>query len=265
VSGVAGNPRDLSTRTGHHVCVPLTISVLADRSDLVEAMWDMPNSWPEFMRHDPIGGLFYGNLETRFPEYVLVAEEDPGEVVACAYSIPFALGGDPLPDNGWDFAIRNGLLTSLRGQQPDAISAVEIAVRPDRQGTGVSRQMLEAMRDNAARRGFAELLAPVRPTGKADVNEPMSTYAFRIREDGLPIDPWLRVHVRAGGRIEKVAPRSMVVPGTLEEWREWTGLPFDETGPVVVPRALAPVHCDVEHGVAVYVEPNVWVVHRTGD
>ena len=42
------------------------------------------------------------------------------------------------------------------------------------------------------------------------------------------------------------------------------GLPFDSTGPVVVPRALAPVHCDVEHGVAVYVEPNVWARHRTG-
>jgi hypothetical protein len=55
----------------------------------------------------------------------------------------------------------------------------------------------------------------------------------------------------------------MVVPGTLEEWRAWTGLPFHETGSVLVPRALAPVHCDVEHGVAVYVEPNVWVVHRT--
>ncbi len=41
-------------------------------------------------------------------------------------------------------------------------------------------------------------------------------------------------------------------------------LPFDPTGPVLVPRALTPVHCDLEHGVAVYVEPNVWVVHPTG-
>ena len=73
------------------------------------------------------------------------------------------------------------------------------------------------------------------------------------------------VRPRFGGRIDKVAPRSMVVPGTLEEWREWTGLPFDETGPVLVPQALVPVHCDLEHEVATYVEPNVWVVHRTGD
>jgi GNAT superfamily N-acetyltransferase len=249
----------------HDTHVSLKISVLSDRRDLVEAMWNMPNSWPEFMRHDPIGGLFYGNVETRFPEYVLVAQDDRGEVVASAYSVPFVRHGGALPDNGWDFVIRNGLLASLRGQQADAISAVEIAVRPDRQGSGVSHEMLAAMRANAARRGFAELVAPVRPNAKADVHEPMSTYAFRVREDGLPADPWLRVHVRAGGRIERVAPRSMVIPGTLEEWREWTGLPFDKTGPVLVPHALAPVHCDVEHGVATYVEPNVWVVHRTGD
>ncbi len=241
----------------------LTISVLADRPDLAEAMWDMPNSWPEFMRHDPIGGLFYGNVETHLAEFVLVAQDEAGEVVAGAYSVPFVLGDDPLPDNGWDGVIRNGLLASISGQETDALSALEIAVRPDRQGTGISRQMLDALRDNGARRGFAELVAPVRPNGKTDVHELMSTYAYRVRGDGLPLDPWLRVHVRAGGRIANVAPRSMVVPGTLQEWREWTGLPFDQTGPVLVPRALAPVHCDVEHGIATYVEPNVWVVHST--
>lgn len=250
---------------GHDVDVSLNISVLADRRELVEAKWNMPTSWPEFMRHDPIGGLFYGNVETRFAEYVLVAQDDAGEVVACAYSVPFVLEDAVLPDNGWDFVIRNGLLASLRAQRANAISAVEIAVRPDSQGAGVSHEMLVALRDNAARRGFAELVAPVRPNGKADIHEPMSTYAFRVREDGLPVDPWLRVHVRAGGRIAKVARRSMVVPGTLEEWRDWTGLPFDRTGPVLVPGALAPVHCDVEHGVATYVEPNVWVVHRIED
>ena len=46
------------------------------------------------------------------------------------------------------------------------------------------------------------------------------------------------------------------------DWRGWTGLPFDTTGPVEVPQALAPVHCDVAQDQAVYVEPNVWVHHR---
>ena len=73
----------------------------------------------------------------------------------------------------------------------------------------------------------------MRPNGKTDVARADGDYAFRTRDDGLPVDPWLRVHVRAGGRIDRVAPRSMGIPGTVEEWREWTGLPFDTTGPVV--------------------------------
>ena len=83
------------------------------------------------------------------------------------------------------------------------------------------------------------------------------------REDGLPADPWLRTHVQAGAQIIGVAPRSMVITGSLEQWRTWTGLPFDASGPVRVPGALVPVHCDVAADLAVYVEPNVWVRHRT--
>lgn len=54
----------------------------------------------------------------------------------------------------------------------------------------------------------------------------------------------------------------MTISGTLAEWREWTGLPFDHTGDVLVPFALNPVHCDVAHDHAVYVEPGVWVHHE---
>ena len=56
--------------------------------------------------------------------------------------------------------------------------------------------------------------------------------------------------------------RGMVIPGTLAEWRSSTGLPFDTSGPAVVPHALVPVHCDTVHDHAVYVEPAVWVHQR---
>jgi hypothetical protein len=158
--------------------------------------------------------------------------------------------------------IRRAVRTLASGDKPDTISAIEISIKPGLQGSGLSKQMVAAMRANAGRLGFTELLAPVRPNGKKDPSVPMSDYAFLVREDGLPVDPWLRVHVRAGGRIEQIAPRSMVIPGTLAEWRAWTGLPFDRSGPVNLPFALAPVMVDVEHDHAVYVEPNVWVRHK---
>jgi len=118
------------------------------------------------------------------------------------------------------------------------------------------------MRTAAIDAGFAELVAPVRPNGKHLMPEmPMAEYVQRTRPDGLPEDPWLRVHVRAGASIASMAPASMAVAGSLAQWRTWTGLPFDTSGPVLLPQALVPVHCDVDHDVAVYVEPNVWVRH----
>lgn len=238
----------------------LRISVLADRPELLEPMFEAESAWPEFMRNDPISNLFYGMLDL-FGETVLVAQDEAGNVVAQAIAAPFHHPDGELFDDGWDGVIRRAIRTRLRDQKPDTISAIEISITPGLQGTGLSKVMLGAMRDNAGRLGFTELLAPVRPNGKQDPTVPMSDYAFRVRPDGLPVDPWLRVHVRAGAVIERVAPRSMVIPGTLDEWREWTGLPFDKPGPVHVPRALAPVMVDLEQGHAVYVEPNVWVRH----
>ena len=92
----------------------------------------------------------------------------------------------------------------------------------------------------------------------------MREYAARVRDDGLPEDPWLRLHVRAGGTIERVCPRAMTISGTLAEWRDWTGLPFDTDGDVELPFALNPVHVSLAHDHAVYVEPGVWVHHRVG-
>jgi len=244
--------------------VNLRCVVLADEPSLEEAMWAMPSSWPEFMLHDPIGNGYYAALDL-FAEHVLVCFDETGDVVAKAFSVPFHLDGGDLPADGWDGVVRRGLAGRLPGgREPNAVSAVEIAVRPDMQGHGLSSQVLAALRDNARRLGYAELVAPVRPSGKTDPHQPMTEHAAAVRADGLPADPWLRVHVRAGGRIDQVASRSMVIPGTLEEWRAWTGLAFDRTCPVEVPGALTPVYCDVENGTAVYVEPNVWVRHRTG-
>lgn len=125
-------------------------------------------------------------------------------------------------------------------------------------GRGLSYRMLSAR--TAGRQGHDALPAPVRPTAKhLDPRVPMAEYLRRCRDDGLPADPWVRVHVKAGGTIEKVAPASMTVSGA--QWRQWTGLPFDRDGCVEIPGALTPVHCDTAHDRAVYVEPNVWIRH----
>jgi GNAT superfamily N-acetyltransferase len=144
----------------------------------------------------------------------------------------------------------------------DALSALDITLRPSHRGRGASRLVLDALRQRAGALGYKRLFAPVRPTAKhLEPFAPFAEYVARTTAEGLPADPWLRVHARAGGRIVKVAATSMVVAGTIADWRRWTGMEFAASGPVAVSGALVPVHVSLEQGHAVYVEPNVWVRH----
>ncbi|MEV0157412.1 N-acetyltransferase [Micromonospora sp. NPDC050686] len=244
----------------------IDISSLAERPDLAPLLDEgFDRAWPEFMLWDPMGALYYAVANDLYPQFVFAAVDsaDPGRAVARAYAVPLRWTEDVLPDGGWDRMIQRATLNRLTDATPTIVSALEICVRPDRRGSGLSALMLAAMREAVAKMGYDTLVAPVRPSGKhARPDLPMTEYAAQVRDDGLPVDPWLRVHVRAGGTVERVAGRSMTISGSLADWRRWTGLPFDRSGPVHVPGALVPVHCDVAHDHAVYVEPNVWVRHR---
>jgi GNAT superfamily N-acetyltransferase len=246
--------------------VTVLVTTMAERPHLRPLLgapqWD--GAWPEFMNYDPWAGLYYDDT-TRWAKHVLIAT-DGDDVVAKGYSIPFAFPTErrtELPADGWDAVIRWGRQDFDLGVTPTCASALEITIMPSHRGTGLSRVMVETMCRTVGELGYPDLYAPVRPTAKSTQPElPMREYIEQRRPDGLPTDPWLRVHERVGGQILGVCPTAMTITGTLEQWREWTGLPFDRSGDVLVPHALVPVHVDVENDHAVYVEPNVWVRHR---
>lgn len=263
-------------RPCYPLLVPFRVFTLAERPDLAEGFRDadFARAAPAFLRHDPLAPLYFGpgRLEHHHAfALVAVDEAAPNSVIARAASVPFAFGPgcgvagrEQLPSGGWDTVIRWADEDRLLGRRPTAVSTLEISIRPERQGQALAALLLRALRDNAQAQGFGVLYAPVRPAEKdLEPRVPMRDYAARLRpEDGLPTDSRLRVHVRLGGEIVGVAPYSMTVPGTLAEWRGWTGLPFDVSGELIVPGALAPVHVSVEQDCAVYVEPGVWLRHR---
>jgi len=251
----------------------IAIATFSQRPDLLDKVFgpEIQSAVPEFMRHDPAGALYYGNGQLdRYREFGLVAVDlaEPDRPVARAFSVPFAFrdgtrGREELPDGGWDAVIRWADEDRRAGRPAKAVSALEIMVAPRLQRRGTSRLMLAALRGNAKRLGFSDLYAPLRPTDKhCEPLTPFADYAARQRDDGLPHDSWVRTHVRAGARIVKVAPHSMVITGTIAEWRRWTGLGFTASGPTIVPGALSPVHVSLEQDHAVYIEPNLWVHHR---
>jgi len=243
--------------------VDFLISSLEQRPDLLSRLTGFADAWPEFMHHDGVSSLFYDHVVPAYPQHCLIGL-DRGEPVAAAYSFPFTWAADPqvaLPA-GHDAVIALAVADRLAGRTGNLATAVEVTVRADRRGTGLSARMLDGLREQTRRLGYPSLVVPLRPSGKPEhPDAPITEYARWTRPDGLPVDPWLRVHVRAGARIVGVAPRSTTIVGTLAEWRAWTGLPFDAPGPVRVPGALVPVHCDPTHDLATYVEPNVWVHH----
>jgi len=242
----------------------LVITPLAERPSLLPSMYEIADTWPAFVPHDPVAEALLSRVAEDFPQYCVVAT-DGDRVVARGLSVPFdarADGREEMPDKGWDQVLVWAFHDRRRGRPPTVSSALEITIDTAYLGRGLSSRMLAALKDAVGGQGHDVLLAPVRPTAKhLEPRVPMAEYVRRRRDDGLPTDPWLRVHVRAGGSIQRIASASMTVSGSLAQWRQWTGLPFTEDGPVEVPGALVPVHCDTGHDQAVYVEPNVWVRH----
>jgi GNAT superfamily N-acetyltransferase len=239
----------------------LCITTVADRPDLAGRSVDA-GPWPAFMRHNRVSAAYFAQTVETFPDTCLIATAPDGSVVGDAHAVQLAFGSE-LPAGGWEQAVVQAFSEVRRGSPANAACALNISVAQTWQGQGVAALLLAALRDAAARLGLADLYAPVRPTTKhLEPRTPMREYASRVRGDGLPADPWLRTHVRAGGLVVGIAPASWVVAGSLDEWREWTGLPFDRTGPVEVPGALSLVDCSLDEERATYVEANVWVRHR---
>jgi hypothetical protein len=218
-------------------------------------------AWPEFMLHDSVSPGRWGALYERHADLQFWGVDDStGDVVVKGNAVPVALDPATLPDGGWREALRSAIDDDV---PPTLVSALQILVAEDHRGAGLSGAALAEMRRLVLELGFGDLVAPVRPSAKALYPiTPIGTYVAWRRPDGLPFDPWLRVHTRAGADLIGVCERSMEVLGTVAEWEEWAAMAFPESGDYVVPGALVPVTIDHEADRGLYVEPNVWMHHR---
>ena len=215
--------------------------------------------WPEYNLHGNHSGKYFGQL---FPQYarfqVLVYDVALDRVVARGRAIPFRWDGslDDLPA-GIDAV---GLRAVSEHTAPTAVSALAAEVEQDRQGQGLSRLILQAMALVTRNAGLGPLVAPVRPSRKDRYPLiPIDAYSRWRRSDGLPFDPWLRVHARLGATILRSEPRSMEIAAPVADWEQWLGMELPQPGEYVFPGGLAPLV--VADGTGRYWEPNVWMRH----
>jgi GNAT superfamily N-acetyltransferase len=251
------------SRDRFEVITPLT---RADYRNLVRGL--TREVWPEFMLHDPVANELWHELLDRFPEYQLALYDHQDQRVA-GMANSFALNWqdslENLPEEGWDWAFQQAVDNHRKGATPTHHCAIQIVLRPGYRGQGLSTPMVEAVRSLTKSRGLKSLIIPLRPSEKSSY--PLTSLADYITwktEDGLPFDPWLRVHLRAGADIIKVCHRAKTIRGTRAEWERWTGLRLPQSGEYIIPGALNPIEVDIDRDQCTYVEPNVWIVHRAG-
>jgi hypothetical protein len=241
----------------------LRFPTMAERGDLRPRARALTAMWPDFMHHDPVANAYFGRVRDEHAGLqFFVWDDESDEVIAEGDAVPTTWNGNPetLPEGGLDAVLEGSFADDA--PRPNVLCALQIVIGSGHQGRGLSLRMIERMAELGREHGFEALIAPVRPSLKhryplADIER----YIRWRRQDGAHVDPWLRTHERFGGEILKVAPRSMVIPGTVSEWEEWAGMAFPESDEYVVPGALTLVSIDLERDRGLYVEPNVWMHH----
>jgi GNAT superfamily N-acetyltransferase len=238
----------------------VAIITAEDRPDLWQrARTAMRATWPEYNLHGNRSDEYFGELIPRFARFqLLLYDEADDAVVARGRTIPFRWDGtlQDLPA-GIDAA---GLRAVSEQAPPTVLCALAAEVDSGRQGQGLSRLVIQAMGALARRDGLRPLLAPVRPSLKDRYPLiPIEQYAQWRRGDGLPFDPWMRVHARLGATVLRAEPRSMEIAAPVADWEQWLGMDLPQPGDYVFPGGLAPL--TVAGGEGRYWEPNAWMLH----
>jgi GNAT superfamily N-acetyltransferase len=221
--------------------------------------------WAQLLQHSAVCHRYWRRLYSAFARFQIVLCDPPDTILAAGHTIPLRWDGtlEDLP-SGLDGVLERGVRDAKCGRAPTTLSTLAVMVAPGHQRRGLSTAILQAMRSTAATSGLTALIAPVRPTLKHRYPlTPIERYVRWTRPDGLPFDPWLRVHWRLGAEFLRIAPQSMVITGTVQEWETWTGMCFPESGAYIVPEALQPMLIDLESNSGRYEDPNVWMRHAT--
>ncbi|MBV9058838.1 MAG: hypothetical protein JOZ09_06730 [Pseudonocardiales bacterium] len=245
------------------------MAIVAYRFSERPELWDRiaglsEEVWPEYNLHGDVLNRYWVHLYDLFAEYQFVLyDPDADEVLAEGHSIPVAWGGE-LADlgPGIDASIAAGFALHAEGGSASALCALAAEIPPRHRERRLASVILEQMRALASSAGLRSLIAPVRPNWKQRYPlTPIERYVTWVRPDGSPFDPWIRVHVRLGGRIGPALPHSMRITGSVADWEAWTGMAFPESGRYVFPACLTTVDIGRDGDVGSYWEPNVWIVH----
>lgn len=213
------------------------------------------------------------HLETiaeRFPTTQLLVRDGRGDIAATVTANRVNWDGDPASLTTWDDVaggeVAGSDYTATYVPTGNTLCLMSMNVDPIIQGERLAPKLLEGMRDVAKELGVQHLISSFRPSGFGDYKLRHGQISFEeycrlTREDGEPLDPWLRSTSRLRMQPLRIEEQSMKVTVPLDtfqeyqqsynphKWKEVTEGRWEcgETGTWTVQRDQA-----------VYVEPNLW-------
>src|SRR5688500_7831472 len=125
----------------------ITPSSRADYRELVRGLTKA--AWPEFMLHDQVANELWHELLDRFADYQLALyDQENKRVAAMGNSFPLKWNDslEKLPEAGWDWAFVEAVNNHKQKLSPNMQCAIQVVIRADYQGHGLSTKVLQALR-----------------------------------------------------------------------------------------------------------------------
>ncbi|MCK4258834.1 MAG: amino acid adenylation domain-containing protein, partial [Halanaerobiales bacterium] len=254
----------LTSKTGEEYQL-YTLSQLPEKKDDLDQIHSA--AWPEYFIGDKTYLQYWNQIMVEFSKYQVLLLNNKDEVVAVGNVMPIYWDGtvENLPE-GWDSAVEKGFRDAANNVEPNTLLVLAGVVGEKYQNQGLGTLIIKAFKTIAHGFNLDQVLIPVRPTGKAQHPEmTFEKWCKEKRSDGLSKDNWIRIHERLGGKVLGIATESQYISGTVEEWKEWTGMKFSQSGEYFTKDSLQSIKIDLSRGIGEYYDPCIWVEHSFFD
>lgn len=235
-------------------------------SDLNDALFEqykssVYSSFPKVIFQSEVVKHCWPSIEKYFPEFQLFLVDDNERLIGFINTMPIFWDRpiDDLPDDGWDWLVKKGIVGFENGIKPNCLGGLQIIVAKDQLGKGYSKILIAEGKKLMERFGFENFIIPIRPTFKSKYPEMKMDDYINFKPEGKTYDPWIRTHLSSGAEIIKVCYNAMNITGDISYWEDLMSQKIIKTGNYIVDGALNPVRMNLENDIGEYREANIWI------
>lgn len=162
-----------------------------------------------------------------FPEGQITFYDDAGNPSASLDTVRVNWDGNTENLTTWDdVAGTESSYSESHIANGNTIALLSMSIREDKKGEKLATRVIRELRSRFSGSDVEHIIGDFRPsgfgaykseTGKLNFGE----YVSELRDDGLPVDPWLRALTRLGVNISKIDKKAMVVEASMQEFTEY--------------------------------------------